>query len=201
MKVHYLRYRKAEIQTRSAALAYHTLLAFIPVIGLIFWYLRSIGVSKRWFLLIRNFLYSQMNVGDSVLIQYFDRLTNPVGGPGWGWVGLAVLFYTAWNLMDKFGRSLDYILDTAPDQSHIVKRGFIRHGVRRLIGIVDGKAATLGFGRRPAAALEVQACEAQASTAIGGESFRRVVVRAVAARRHGLASLVASSRDVEDAVG
>lgn len=72
---------------------------------------------------------------------------------------------------------------------------------RRLIGIVDGKAATLGFGRRPAAALEVQACEAQASTAIGGESFRRVVVRAVAARRHGLASLVASSRDVEDAVG
>lgn len=70
----------------------------------------------------------------------------------------------------------------------------------RLIGIVEGKAAALGLGRAGTAALDVLACEAQASAAIEGESFQLDVVRAAAARHHGLARFGPIARDVEGLV-
>src|SRR3989344_5745885 len=85
----YRRYKNAEIQMHSAALAYHTVLAIVPVVALIFWYLRSIGLSKHWFNLVRSFLLSGLEIAsDSVLIQHFDRMTSPGRGHGWGWLGV-----------------------------------------------------------------------------------------------------------------
>ena len=134
IKRQYGRYRKVEIQTRSAALAFHTLLSVVPLIGLIFWYIKSIGLSKHWFNMLRLYLLSQLNFSeDSLLLKQFDRITAPVQGHSWGWVGIFLVTYTVWNLIDKFGRSVDSILDTAPDQHHIVKRGLFKLNLRRLL--------------------------------------------------------------------
>lgn len=137
LRSYFQRYKKSEIQGRSAALAFHTLLAIVPVIGLIFWYLKHLGVSRNWFNLIRVYLLSQLNVNsDSRVIVYFDRLTQPVQGHSWGWIGLILIFYTSWNLMNKLGESLDRILDTSPNQHFIEKRGWIKLHIRRMIALI-----------------------------------------------------------------
>lgn len=137
VKIIYRRWREAQIQTMSAALAYHTLLAIIPAVGLVFLYLRKIGISKNWYDLTRTFLLAQMDVGsDSTLIHYFDKITSPTRTLGWSWLGFAIIFYTTWNLINKFGQSLDKILHTSPDQSHIVKVSLIKLNAKRLIVMV-----------------------------------------------------------------
>lgn len=118
----------------SAALAFHTLLAFIPTIGIVFLYLKKIGISRSWYDLTRSFLLSQLDVSsDSTLIKYFDNITSPAHNIGWNWLGVLIIFYTAWNLINKFGQSLDTILHTAPDQSHIITVGKIKQIAKRLI--------------------------------------------------------------------
>ena len=137
VKHHYRRYKKAEIQSHSAELAYHTVLAVVPVIGLTFWYLKSIDISQRWFNLTKNFLLSRLNVGsDHLLVQYFDQLTLPINSRSWGLVGLFIIFYTAWNLIAKFSISMDTILDATMDPARIVKSGIIRLGARRLTAML-----------------------------------------------------------------
>ena len=132
VKKFYRRFSEASISTNSAALAFHTLLSLIPVIGLVFLYLREIGVSKSWVSLTRNFLLSQINVNSSnALLTYFDKLTRPIEGNSLGWIGLIVLLYTAWMLLSEFGESLDQVLETSPNQHHIQKRGSLITGLRR----------------------------------------------------------------------
>lgn len=121
----------------SATLGYHTLLAIVPAIGLIFWYLKSIGLSDNWINLTRKFLLLQLNINSgSMLIDYFDKLTSPARDNSWGWVGLALVIYTTYNLISKFGQSLDSILETGRDHPHIERRGLIRLGVRRALIMV-----------------------------------------------------------------
>jgi membrane protein len=133
----YRRWREAEIQTMSAVLAYHTLLAIIPTIGLAFLYLKKIGISRNWYELTRTFLLSQLDVSsDSTLIHYFDNITSTTHRASWSWLGLLILFYTSWNLINKFGQSLDKILHTAPDQSHIITVGLIKLNAKRLLVMV-----------------------------------------------------------------
>ena len=129
----YKRWRESEIQTMSAALAFHTLLAIVPTIGLIFLYLKKIGISKNWYDLTRVFLLSQLSVSsDSALIKHFDHFISSARGYGWSWLGLIIIFYTTWNLINKFGNSLDTILHTAPDQSHIITVGLLKLNAKRL---------------------------------------------------------------------
>lgn len=137
VKSFFQRCKQADILTNSAALAYHTLLAIVPLMGLIFLYLQQIGIPKRWFNLTRSFLVSQVSVGsENIIIKYFDRLTAPIQSNTLGWIGLAVVFYTAWNLIDKFGDGLDKVLDTSPDRHHIEKRNFFKLMIRRLLGMM-----------------------------------------------------------------
>ena len=111
----YARYCRAEIATRAAALAYHSLLSIVPLVGLIFWYLDSIRVTDQWMQLVKRFLLTQLNVESSAqFLETFEKLTTNVSGGSWGWVGLAIFLYTGWNLLNRFGESLDIILDTAP---------------------------------------------------------------------------------------
>jgi membrane protein len=125
-KYYYVRYKTAEIQTKSAALAFHTILIIVPVIGIVFWYLKVIGISGNWFNLIRLYLLTQINLAyDSNVIRQFDRMTATVRGNSWGFIGIAIFIYTFWNLLDKFGKSLDVILDTSREQHNIVKRSFL----------------------------------------------------------------------------
>src|SRR5207249_161342 len=101
-------YQKAELYTRAAALAYHTLLGIVPTIGISFWYLSHIHLTDKWLALTKDFISDQLNVSSSdVFEQYFDKLTGNVGGGSWGWVGLILLLYTVWGLIAKLGDSLD----------------------------------------------------------------------------------------------
>ncbi|MBI4405278.1 MAG: YihY/virulence factor BrkB family protein [Deltaproteobacteria bacterium] len=106
----YKDYRTAEVPVRAAALAYHTILTVVPLIGLIFWYLTFIGVTEQWRQITRDFILTHLNVGTShVFINQFEKLTKTVSGGGWGIIGLAVLVYSAWSLVQRIGDSLDFI--------------------------------------------------------------------------------------------
>ncbi len=133
----YKRFRKADIQSKSAVLAFHSILSIVPAIALIFWYLKHIGISQKWFNLTRGYLLSQLSgSSDSMLIQYFDGLASVTRSNSWGWVGLWIVFYTTWNLIRKFGMSLDSILETSPEQDYITRRGFWKLMVRRFLVIL-----------------------------------------------------------------
>jgi len=127
------RFGEAEVLVRSQALAYHTLLAIVPTVGLFFWYLSSIGVTEHWLQLSKEFIVHQLNVSSSAaFVENFERLTSTVQGNSWGWVGLVFLFYTVANVIVEFGKSLDVILGTARHQPE-TNWSFLRITLRRLI--------------------------------------------------------------------
>jgi membrane protein len=108
------RFRDAEIPTRAAALAYHSLLAIVPMLGLFFWYLSRIGVTEKCLILSKQFILEHLNVNSSGNFEHvFQTLTSTVAGRSWGWVGLLLLLYTSFSLIKRFGESLDVILGTA----------------------------------------------------------------------------------------
>jgi membrane protein len=109
------RYRESELPIRAAALAYHTLLGIVPILGLVFWYLQRIGVTSRWLALTKGFFLAQLNLDPKApMVRTFESLTAKVQGSSWGWIGLVVLLYTASNLVWRFGEALDAVLDSAP---------------------------------------------------------------------------------------
>lgn len=113
-KAIYNRYEEADISMGSAALAFHSILAIVPILGVVFWYLASIQLTDQWLTAARTWILAQLNVSSSVeFTQHFNRLTKAVHGYSWGWIGFAVLIYSAYNLIDKFGTSLDRILGSA----------------------------------------------------------------------------------------
>jgi membrane protein len=122
----YKRFVHCEVSIRASALAYHTLLGIVPAVGISFWYLKSIQLTDRYFSLTRNFVLSQLNIGSSqVFEKYFDKLTGQVAGNSWGWIGLVLLIYTVWNLIAKFGQSLDFIVTSqARQQKHDLVHAF-----------------------------------------------------------------------------
>jgi membrane protein len=126
------RFNRSEIPVRAAALAYHTLLGIVPIVGLIFWYLHRIRLTDHWLAALKDFMTSQLNVSSSaVFLQYFDRLTLSVQGESWGWIGLGLLLYTAWNLVAKFGEAVDIILSTSLTKPGI-KIGGLKLAFRRV---------------------------------------------------------------------
>lgn len=117
LEVLYQRYTRCEISTRASALAYHTLLGIVPAVGISFWYLKSISLTDKYFSMTRKLVLSQLNISSSqVFEKYFDKLTSQVAGNSWGWIGLVLLIYTVWNLIAKFGQSLDFILTSQARQ-------------------------------------------------------------------------------------
>lgn len=125
------RYERAQISTRAAALAFHTLLGIVPTVGMIFWYLKTIRVTEDWSRTVREFVLRQLNVSSSaVFLEHFEGLTNQVQGEGWGWIGLSVFVYTVASLIIKFGRSLDSIL-ISREETPELSVSFIMLTVRR----------------------------------------------------------------------
>lgn len=136
LKKSWLRFEASEVLLRSAALAYHTLLGIIPLMGLGFWYLKKIGVADRWILLTRTYIFERFNVASSdVFLKQFDRLTQKVQGEGWGWIGLIILLYTCWSLLGKFSSSLDAVL-AQPSSSSVSVFLPLRVWIRRLVAML-----------------------------------------------------------------
>ncbi len=131
----YRRFLHAEIPMRAAALAFHSLLAIVPIFGILIWYLQRIGITGFWLIQTRNFLLDQLNLQSSkAFISYFEKFTGNVTGQSWGWIGLLIFIYTAFNLIEKFGESIDAVIGSA--NPHEVEADLLNYGlklVRRLL--------------------------------------------------------------------
>ncbi len=105
------RYQRCEISMRAAALAYHTVLGIVPTLGMLFWYLESTPLQKKWLTQTRTFIVQHLTVDSgTTFATQFEKLTSQVHGHSWGWIGLFIFIYTTWNLVARFGSSLDFIL-------------------------------------------------------------------------------------------
>lgn len=127
-----IRFFAAEIPVRAAALAYHTLLAIVPILGLLFWYLNTIGVTQDWMEVIKGYVLTHLNVSASGnFLDHFEKLTASVRGATAGWTGIVLLAYTMWSLITKFGDSVDTVLLIGPEQP-TVSLSFLKLTLRRL---------------------------------------------------------------------
>lgn len=131
------RFQETELLMRSAALAYHTLLGVVPVIGLGFWYLQQIGITDKWLVLTRDFVLERLNVSSSeVFIEHFNRATQKVQGQSWSWIGLLIVLYTVTSLLAKFGNSLDAVLTQSTKIAHH-KRSPLKVWMKRFVGMLS----------------------------------------------------------------
>jgi membrane protein len=118
---------------RAAALSFHTLLSLVPVVGLVFWYLRRVGITGHWAEMVRGFVHKNLSVGAGPqALEILDRLTTTASASVAGVVGLTFLAYTAVNLILKFSDSLDQILNTAVEEPRL-QIGFLVVFVKRLL--------------------------------------------------------------------
>jgi membrane protein len=127
------RFNDSKISVHAAALAYHTLLAIVPLLGIAFWYLDSIGMTTEWGFQAKTFLLSHLNVaaGDEFLV-YFEQLTGNVSGGSWGIIGLVIFIYTGFNLVLRIGDALDEVLQTRTVEFSL-RSGVVVKMVRRFI--------------------------------------------------------------------
>jgi uncharacterized BrkB/YihY/UPF0761 family membrane protein len=127
------KFHQSEITTRAAALSYHTILAIVPAIGLIFLYLQKIGITDELLKNLQDYILSHINVGSSqAFLKTYTKLTRQVQGHSWGWIGMIVLIYTTHNLLIKLGNSIDAILQSAEVEWDFSKN-FFRIISRRFI--------------------------------------------------------------------
>ncbi len=97
----------------ASALAFQTILAVVPLIGLSLWYLKSIGFISKWADHFKTFVFEQLNVGaNNEFIAKVEKFVGGVQSNSWGWIGVGVLIYTGFNLIFALGRCFDFILET-----------------------------------------------------------------------------------------
>jgi membrane protein len=123
LKTRFATYKSYEIPLKAAALSYHTVLSIVPAVGLIFWYLQKIGITEELARNLQDYILSNLNVSSSQnFVKTYTKLTAQVRGASWGFVGILVLIYTAYNLLTKTGNSIDSILEGKeakwPDSKH-----------------------------------------------------------------------------------
>lgn len=127
------RFREAEIPIRAAALAYHSLLGFVPLMILILSYLRAIGVTKAWRDLVNGFVLSHLDVATGKEVTtLLGRTTTMGAGRTMPFIGIVVLAYTIYSLVTKLGNSLDLIFHTAIERPSMNPR-FIKLWLRRVL--------------------------------------------------------------------
>lgn len=89
----------------------------VPLLGLVFWYLKRMGLTDQWISSIRLFILERLNVYSSAeFLQYFDKITKQTKGHSWGWIGILLLVYSATSLISKFGQGLDAVLGLKPKE-------------------------------------------------------------------------------------
>lgn len=125
------RFRMAEVPTRAAALAYHSLLGVVPAVGLILSYLELIGVTKQWRDLLKNFLVAHFNMSSSPeFLRAFETMTSAAQTRTSSVMGWLLLSYTSYALLTKLGNSLDVIFETSPETPRM-ERKFLKLLLRR----------------------------------------------------------------------
>ncbi|NCN26658.1 YihY/virulence factor BrkB family protein [bacterium] len=130
------RFFEAEIPTRASALAFHTLLAMVPAIGLLFWYLEKVGVTQYWLSQIQSFMLSHINVSSSESFSnFYQSLTGASKGSSFGMVATLVFTYTSLSVLKKLGDSMDAILKTH-ELEWDFSQNFFKVMIRRIMVLV-----------------------------------------------------------------
>jgi len=104
------RFRKSEISLRAAALSFHSLLCFLPLLSLIFWYLKKIGVARSWRETTKNFILDHFNVSTGPEIERaFNQIATISVKHYWkfGIFSFVLLVITSWSMVTKLGDGLD----------------------------------------------------------------------------------------------
>lgn len=134
---YYRRFVRSDISTRAAALAFHTVLGIVPTVGLLFWYLAYSPLTEQWLGQTKSFILQHLTIDSGNTFQtYFEKLTSKVHGNSWGWVGLGIFSYTAWNLVAKFSQSLDFIITSRETEDPPEPIGFALLYGRRAIAML-----------------------------------------------------------------
>ncbi len=106
----YQQFWEQSLMTSAEALAFNTVLAFVPVTGLVLLYLHSIGLTDQWIARVQDFIVGYANAaGEEGIEKTIRDLTSGVGAAAWGWTGVGALFYAYWGLVSEFGQALDRI--------------------------------------------------------------------------------------------
>lgn len=130
----WLRFKKARIPSLSASLAFHSLLSFVPLVTLGFWYLSYAGITQYWIETAHKWLVSHLDFGsDSKVIEIFNTLTSTGQSYSWGWVGLGIFVYTLFSLLFSVGDALDQVLKAREIQLNNMTRGMWSTLFRRFL--------------------------------------------------------------------
>jgi len=121
----------------SASLAFHSLLSFVPLVSLGFWYLSHAGITQAWIGDARSWLISHLDFGSgSKVIDMFNSLTNVGQSSSWGWVGLGIFIYTLFSLLFSVGSALDQVLKAREVDLDKLTRGVLVTLFRRFLFLI-----------------------------------------------------------------
>ncbi|MEZ4752509.1 MAG: hypothetical protein R3B54_18320 [Bdellovibrionota bacterium] len=103
---YYQKYKELQLGVRAESLAFHTILAVIPVLGFAVWLLNRAGVTRSWAEEIKRYVWQRLSIVDNA---QFDRAIDAVlvslRDESIGIYGTIFLIYTSWNLITKFGNT------------------------------------------------------------------------------------------------
>lgn len=120
---------------RASALAFDTLLALIPLIGLTYWLLGKLGITERWLEYLKVYLMTQLAAfSDQKIQEVLESLLGRVHHFSWGYVGGLLFLYAGGSLITKFGAGLDHILRVRDADQISFDSRYLRLTLRR--GIV-----------------------------------------------------------------
>lgn len=127
-------FRDKQITLFASALAFQTLMVIFPFFILLFWYLKTIGVTQDWAVQLQDFVLTHLNVNSGEqFTQYFHAMLGNASGKSWGFLSLAVFIYSFISLLYRVGDTFDEILREKDEEPIHWKHSFIMLGKRFLV--------------------------------------------------------------------
>ncbi len=99
---------QSKIKLFATALTYHTLLAIVPLLAVLFTLLKSFGIESYLKGVIDQVLQPMGSAGAEVASYLFQFINNTQAGL-LGGIGILFLFYTVFNLFNKIEISLNHL--------------------------------------------------------------------------------------------
>lgn len=127
-------FREKQITLFASALAFQSLMVIFPFFILLFWYLRSIGITGEWALQIQNFVLTHLNVNSGEQFnELFENILGSASGKSWGILSLIIFIYSVVSLLYRVGDTFDEILREKDEDPINWKNSLFMLGMRFLV--------------------------------------------------------------------
>lgn len=127
-------FREKQITLFASALAFQSLMVIFPFFILLFWYLRSIGITEEWALQIQNFVLTHLNVNSGEQFnELFKNILGSASGKSWGILSLIIFIYSVVSLLYRVGDTFDEILREKDEVPIDWKNSLYMLGMRFLV--------------------------------------------------------------------